>query len=634
MNFKLFLTFNENIQENFDNWCDTLEKYAKGDEKVLLNRFKSFLSPFSSEVSLKDLFEKTSSFCRVNKTQIINILKQKNLENFNWFSFSLGCFYAYAELFHGEDLEAAIENTRRRIDNRSLSKAEIGSKGWFTVGYESKEHVAQEIIANQAISNREKERMRKAGKSFNEDERLIRLLAKEGDYTLYFCPKLIGQESTENSYNYLTKNQETVDSRHRILCKYGKGGEFCTASPSGSYHRMYIQNDIYILHVNDSVRYQFVSCNDSKNLQFMNVKNKRPDYVSPKEYSFLIKYAPIGCYNLKIGMGDYADVLDAIRKGSKEEIKHFNPSQLGQFLLNALEEEKYQDVKLLIKTGFEVCHSDFKNATTSRFILDEFIRRLESFSDQYIQEILSYILDIMLEDKVNAFVAGTETVEEILKNANIENIKKTMKLSKNSSHRLNLINRKNYIGLIKRFDSSDEIIETLLKEDLTNLPVCYMLAVCKDKKKIFELAKDKINKLTSSEIISLLIGQVNPELKHGANWWGTGENNEILPGVKIKNVKLISELLGSEIISKLPSDVVEQQYSRKSSEFRNLDTEQKKNLIEAVAKYHKDLSADDIRQIIISYKNLPGMHKAVAKITDILGKKNMKKLDRWDRATI
>jgi hypothetical protein len=61
-----------------------------------------------------------------------------------------------------------------------------------------------------------------------------------------------------------------------------------------------------------------------------------------------------------------------------------------------------------------------------------------------------------------------------------------------------------------------------------------------------------------------------------------------------------------------------------------LSNKEAKNLIEALCR-HPELSNEDVSGIMQAYKEL-GIHKWKEKISSFLGNKNLKKLNRMDRA--
>lgn len=284
MNFKNWLLFNENIQENFDKWFIDLVKFqtrddeqniirtlCKGPARPVLNAVGTsgktegfltdnilFKTKHKKELDKEEL-DFLSNFNGTAKEIIKTVLQRKNLETFNWFAFSVGYLTAKPNMFT-EDLELAIDVTKRRIDSRELLKQEIGSKGWLVIGYESLEYVSQYLSDQQQISKRKLEKMRKQGLTLDEDPSLIRLIIDENNVKVYFLPAVGDDENI-------------IKKRHLVLCKYGKGTDWCTANPTGSYHVYYKKNNIYTVHFKDKPVYQFVDCNDGNNTQFMDAKD-------------------------------------------------------------------------------------------------------------------------------------------------------------------------------------------------------------------------------------------------------------------------------------------------------------------------------------------------------------------------
>lgn len=310
MIFKEWLLLNENIEENFEDWLKILVKYAKPNEKEKIEVIADLLS---SEGETNKAFN-------INIKKItISVLKEKNLQNFNWFSFCMG--YFSVKHYRKEDLELAIDVTKRMIDSREITKPEIGQKGWFKIGEEAKGHVDDYLLNQQRMSNRSSLKMKKKGETTNENS-YISLVAQENDLKLYHLRGLYGPTNinlvTEEGPEELEKE---IKERKFVLCKYGKGTKWCTANPTGNYDRAYAHNNIFIVHKNDEPIYQFTSCKDmdgwDEEPQFMDVDDNNVDSLTSNVYKFLNKYAEkeTRCFNIE-------EDIDSVESfASKENIE-------------------------------------------------------------------------------------------------------------------------------------------------------------------------------------------------------------------------------------------------------------------------------------------------------------------------
>ena len=255
--FKHWLFLNENIEENFNKWLEMAFQYAKGNEKRLLRPYSwAIMSPDGGEresvigVDPKTLSDadKESLHSLINqqtKDIIKNVLKEKNVENYNWFAFSLGFLISKDFQIHQEDLELAIDITKQRVDNGELPKTEIGIKGWMTIGAEAQQYVDAYIVAQQEISNRTKLKMKKKGETLGDDERYVKLIESEKNIKVYFIPAIEKGPSLDSirqnalvgaPLDKVNPDDKTLKDRQMILCKYGKGTVWCTANPQGTYH--------------------------------------------------------------------------------------------------------------------------------------------------------------------------------------------------------------------------------------------------------------------------------------------------------------------------------------------------------------------------------------------------------------
>lgn len=317
--FKYWLILNENVEQNFDVWFKTLLQYSsKVEHKVILQNIfieiqrERDLSQEWKDVVTKTIGNKTwtkeqndkiDNLLKIDlsgdKRVIKNILKSKGLENFNWFSFCIG-YMSVKSWFQPEDLDLAIEVTKQRISRGDLPKREIGEKGWISIGYFAINHVNKYLEDQQKISKRQLEKMKKAGLSLSEDENLIKLVLNENNIKIYHLPAVISDDSVETIYKSLEDKETIIRNRHLLLCKYGMNTKWCTANPSGTYHKMYVANNIYIVHENDEPLYQFTSCRDKKSHQFMDTEDNHLEKVKIDVFNLLFDHLrqEIECYKL------------------------------------------------------------------------------------------------------------------------------------------------------------------------------------------------------------------------------------------------------------------------------------------------------------------------------------------------
>lgn len=344
MIFKNWLLLNENIKINFDNWLEAIIIHGKtksGEAELLKDLLGGstnyYMDPKKNVEWFNDNFE-------LQKDRIIKVLSKKNIENLNWLSFSLG--YLCKKNFFEEDLELAIDVTRRRISSGDLPKSEIGQKGWMIVGSESIEKVREHLRQQQEISNRQKLKLKKSGDTLEEDSNLIKPVIKEKDVTIYFLPSLNIHPENEES-------KSKIESRKRILCRYGKETQWCTANPSGDYDRYYINNDIYIIHEKDKPKYQFIGCDslsDSANRhpQFMDTDDRSVEKISLKLQEILDKYLSkqTSCYHFII---DFPDLESYIKSSYKDKASVENLIDLtADKKINELSSQEIEDFVLSI----------------------------------------------------------------------------------------------------------------------------------------------------------------------------------------------------------------------------------------------------------------------------------------------
>jgi len=473
MIFKEWLLLNENIEANFDDWLKAIVKYAKPNERDMLYHLgisPDNTPPEQSQATagrwaLDDIVHEFNNRLSKWKHIIIKVLGEKQLENLNWLSFSIG--YLVAKTFQEEDLELAIDVTKRRIDNRELPKSEIGQKGWMVIGREAQRYVAEYLRAQQELSNRQKLKLKKSGDTLEEDEDLIKLIANENDLKLYYLPKVIDKSNdAEQNYNQLETNKTQIEGRKRILCKYGKGTDWCTANPSGEYDRYYAANDIYIVHEQDIPKYQFTSCLTGGSHQFMDVKDNYVKDMELKVKELLEKHVlkETNCYDFKIIFPDIEsykknkdrrvsakNIKDLI---ATDEFKKLPPQEAKEFIQeidieNLTAKDTMDLIKILPEKGADYFDDKTINTLISRFqygYYDELDRklssdRLQKFLSNYKNNNYDYPKDS--EDYIQGSQdSRKKTIRQILSNAN--NVYNALRILKFFTKKINFGSQESY----------------------------------------------------------------------------------------------------------------------------------------------------------------------------------------------
>jgi hypothetical protein len=461
MLFKEWFLLNENIESNFDTYLSNLVKYAKPEEKRYLDSHPKIFA------YLQDPKQVPTNW--IEKSIIIQVLKEKHLENFNWFSFSIGYLVSKVRIFK-EDLELAIDVTKKRIDSRELPKSEIGVKGWFKVGQEAKEKVEEHIKASQELSNRQERKLRKSGETLEDDKKLIQLVATEGDLKLYFLPAT-DRPFAGTAYG-LPKDENEIKARKRVLCSYGKGTKWCTAAPDGDYHENYLGNNIYIIHENDKPKYQFVNCLDEgeDNHQFMDAEDDPVKELDIKYYNFLEKYASgaSSCYEIKVKFGISNFLNPTISNDIKKEISGKNLAEL----LNVSYRNDFEKITSIIKNlnisfdGNGIFHFLWsisplhtKDRVINNLIVKN-INRLDSFG---IHDLITHSPPIGCEETYsNKTRLTTDEMIEILGHKNLMKLSSSLIISilSNSTNRSEMAKLlgKEVLNNIKIFDITNWII--------------------------------------------------------------------------------------------------------------------------------------------------------------------------------
>ena len=256
LQFKDWLLLSESIANNFDQFIADIKKYAQNNELEL----------------------KTVEVSPQQKENIIKVLTDNKKESQDYLKYLLGFINTKSDA-RIEDYQQAIDVLIWAFENRVVNKQELVEYGWYNRGKNYKELVEKRTEASSFVSNRQEIRDKKAGVA----ETLSPVYENEKDkIKIYMSPKIISEKLNFNNMKDIRQfnKRKDVAARHKVLCKYGKGTEWCTADPEGDYHGHYASHDIYIIHVDEKPEYQFTGCTGQENdhqCQFMDQNDNSPD---------------------------------------------------------------------------------------------------------------------------------------------------------------------------------------------------------------------------------------------------------------------------------------------------------------------------------------------------------------------
>jgi hypothetical protein len=297
MHFKQYFLLSESIEENFDSWLHSLVTYAKPSE----NELKTF--------------EPTPQ----QKHNIIEVLKSKGKENQDFMKFLIGVLLDKPNAME-EDLSQAMENLNQVISFNIYSRRQIATElGWLNAGKAALEDFTNKIAERNALTGKRQEVIQKAkGTGIDLDP-----VYKDEKVTVYHIPPL--QEV----------NEESLLRQHKLYCKYGAGTNWCTAKPSWDIYKDYVNNNVYIVYVDNKPAYQYIDSRDPKTKisnQFRDIHDKSVKILSNEVYNVLNlpKFAPT--------IANY----DLIKLISKEEFHSMSPEEQRKYF-HKLESTMYKD---------------------------------------------------------------------------------------------------------------------------------------------------------------------------------------------------------------------------------------------------------------------------------------------------
>jgi hypothetical protein len=322
MQFKQWLILSESVQANLKNWLDSWAAYLQKNDPDTLKEVKPVIDSMLVDTNKQNMI----------KQALTSTTSTKNHDNQNYFRYLIG-FATTKPNFRVEDLQRALDAVDWMLQTNKLTNTQASTAGWYNVGKNAPEYIKEKetegIIAAQP-SKTQQLKMKKAGIAPDE----LTPIAKSKEYKLYMV----------NGVD--PENKAEVNKKHMMLCKYGKGSNWCTADPTGTYHEQYAKNNIFILHQNDQPMYQFAKVQDDVNhdtLQFMNKNDQLICVVEPSSFKFLLEHTPyeVEFYNL------IPDLSDSFIKMTTEAKKVIFKNYIN--LLNG-ESEKYEEVESEIAT--------------------------------------------------------------------------------------------------------------------------------------------------------------------------------------------------------------------------------------------------------------------------------------------
>lgn len=325
--FSEWLVMAEGVDASIGEWLKALAHYARPEERRILDSL--------IDTGLLRMVEgKTGEYeLRQDYDGVVKaVLKEKRKEDMNWLAFALG--YLSVKAFRKEDLEIAIDKLESMKAAGEVTRAEVGRLGWMQLGASMLERILDRSRAAAQMSRTMSRKMAEKGEVAEEDMKLIRLVAREGEMELYYLPPV--------------SKEDDVAARHRLLCKYGKDTGWCTANPTGTYHTAYKDVGIFILHSGGKPKYQFVDCDGTDErpheedeeggdggesiYQFKDVDDNEVYTITARESNFIKKNADISCYGLA---AEGFDSLEDFMSSSDEKARASSGSVASQVLIMA-----------------------------------------------------------------------------------------------------------------------------------------------------------------------------------------------------------------------------------------------------------------------------------------------------------
>jgi hypothetical protein len=256
-----------------------------------------------------------------------------------------------------------------------------------------------------------------------------------GNYTFYTIPAA-------------TNQQEKMNNK-QLYCLLGKGTDWCTASPDGTYYEQYVDKlDITVVYQNNKPLYQFGLQEDKINdlCQFMDVKD------------ISVKYIPLDLYYI-LNNSNYSNIL---------KLKQFTQMKLAINSNLSTEEmiKKYPDSIGLIKNPNEELQrlAVSKNGVSIRYINNpsEQIQRFAVMEDS---EAIHYINNPSeavqrLAVQQNGFIISQiKNPSDIVQKLAVQNTKRAIEYIKNPTEEVQMMAVEYSPEMIKYINNPTEEVQ-------------------------------------------------------------------------------------------------------------------------------------------------------------------------------
>ena len=302
--FKEFLLFVENVEENFDEWLESIKSYAKPNEQEL------------KKIELGD----------AQKMLIIKALKDAKKENQDYMKFLMGVMASKPAAL-SEDLDSALTILKNALNNVNpdtgspyLTKKEITRDGWFNVGKTTLTDLNAKMTRPE--SKRQVELAKKRGGFFKGAD----VVYDNNGIKVYHIPPL-GDKATEKE----------LEERHKLYCSIGKDTQWCTAQPTWDAYKSYVKNNIYVIHENGVPKYQYVDIRDNERRQFMDAKDKKVKFLPQEIYDVLFNTDLVNTVKAPGSLGRKYNITPII---SVEQYKNLTDEGKMEFLKKLLAQDE------------------------------------------------------------------------------------------------------------------------------------------------------------------------------------------------------------------------------------------------------------------------------------------------------
>jgi hypothetical protein len=187
---------------------------------------------------------------------------EKTINNPNRYQFFIDFVFGYLYIKPkalSEDLEMCVDTAKHYRQSPELFE---NYKNLKPIELGKLHDELREIVNSKIIFNTKNKMLRLKAEGRLLDGMSLEKIYQDSKYKFYYIPPLPQNCSKQDK-----------DKQHILYCAAGKGTNWCTACPTGTYYEDYVHDHIFVVNILDKPSYQF-NVRKDKVMQFMDADDE------------------------------------------------------------------------------------------------------------------------------------------------------------------------------------------------------------------------------------------------------------------------------------------------------------------------------------------------------------------------